>query len=73
MSARCMALVTSLIPLPAYNKIHIQSLYSVIRWKLKTGLVVIINLFRRRILLYSLSHQMTFYMLYLRVQNIIHI
>ena len=30
-----MAIVTSLIPLQAYNKIHIQSVYSVIRRKLQ--------------------------------------
>ena len=32
-----------------YNKTHVQSVYSSIRWKLKPGLIVIINLFRRRI------------------------
>ena len=32
-----MAIVTLLIPLQAYNKIHIQGVYSVIRWKLKSG------------------------------------
>ena len=35
MSARCMAIVTSLIILQVYNKIHIQSIYSAIRRKLK--------------------------------------
>ena len=34
-SARYMLIVTSLIPLQAYNKIHIRSVYSAIRWKLK--------------------------------------
>ena len=35
-------------------------IYSTIKWRLKLGQAVIINLFRRRILLvYSPSHQMT--------------
>ena len=32
-----MAIVTSLFPLQVYNKIHIQSVYSAIRMKLKPG------------------------------------
>ena len=32
-----MAIVTSLIPLRAYKNIHIQSVYSIIRRKLKPG------------------------------------
>ena len=44
-------------------------IYSEIRMKLKPDEVVIINLFRRRILLYSPSDQMTFYMPYLGLQN----
>ena len=64
-----MAIVTSLIPLQGYNKIHIQSKYSVIRWKLKPGQVVIVNLFQQRILLYSPSRQMTLYILYLKLQQ----
>ena len=35
----------------------------------QTWLSFIINLFRQGILLYSPSHQMTFYMLYLKLQN----
>ena len=42
-----------------YNKTHIQNVYSAIRRKLKPGKIVIINLFRQRISLYSSSHQMT--------------
>ena len=39
-------------------------IYSIIKWRLKLGYAVIINLFRRRILLvYSPSRRMTFYML----------
>ena len=51
-----MASITSLILLQAYKKNHIQSVYNVNRMNLKTGNVVVINLFRRRILLYSPSH-----------------
>ena len=36
-SAQCMAIVTSLIPLQVHNKIPIQNVYSVIGWKLKPG------------------------------------
>ena len=59
-----MAIVTSLFHSGyIYDKTHIQSIYRPIRGKLKPGKVVIINSFRRRILLYSPSRQMTFYML----------
>ena len=42
-----------------FNKTHIQSVYRVIRKKLKPGWIVIILLFRRRISLHSPSHQIT--------------
>ena len=42
-----------------YNKTHIQSIYNEIKRKIKPGLIVIIDLFRRRISLYSSSHPMT--------------
>ena len=44
-------------------------IYSEIGWKLKPDYVVIINLFRQRILLYSPSRRMTFYMLSSKLQN----
>ena len=46
-----------------------DDIYNVIRRKLKPGWIVIINLFRRRILLYSPSRQMTFYIFDWRLRN----
>ena len=37
-SAQCMSIVNPFIPSLGYHKIHIQSLYSIINWKLKPQL-----------------------------------
>ena len=52
----------------SYNKTHIQSIYNVTGRKLKPGSIVIINLFWERILLQTLSLQMT-YTINLSVKN----
>ena len=65
-SARCMSIVTYLFLSGLYNKTHFQSVYSAIKRKLKPGKIVIINLFRRRISLYSPSLPDDHYMFNLR-------
>ena len=70
MSAWCMAIVNPLFLRRDITKFTFRAYIAyVIGWNLKPGQVVIINLFRRRILLYSSSRQMTFYMFYSKLQN----
>ena len=54
-SALCMVIVSSLIDLKVFNTVYIQSVYSAMRRKLKPGYVVIMTLFRQRILSYTIG------------------